>query len=156
MPLFRCLSPTLNKGDFTFLCERATIFPYIYIYVKPTVVRLRVSTYTKRTKMVDASSTFFNKKKSNNTISMHVDSSRSQQAGPQAGRRLTEPHKRQLAMDRAGRRQHCASETAEEREARLYHVGELVERSVLHWRLPNSKRHASLDVVDDAKQTCEK
>ena len=57
----------------------------------------------------------------------------------------TEAHKRQLAMDRAGRRQRLQSETAEEREARLQNEGELVEGGVLHLRLPNSERHASLD-----------
>ena len=59
-------------------------------------------------------------------------------------------------MDRAGRRERVGSETAEEREARLQHGGQLVEGGVLHRRLRNSERHASLDVVDDAEQTHER
>ena len=64
----------------------------------------------------------------------------------------TEAHKQHLAMDGAERRQRLASETAEEREARLNHGEELVEGSILHRRLPNSERHASLDVMGDAEQ----
>ena len=85
----------------------------IYSYVTPTVVRLRVS---KHTKMADTSSTFLNKNVSNNMSSaqiLHVHYSWMAT--------YTEAHKRHLAMDGAGRRQRLASETAEEREARLHH-----------------------------------
>ena len=102
------------------------------------VVRLRVSKYTKRTKMADISSTFLHKENSN-TSSARADSARSLQTR----RRLTEAHKRQLAMERTGTRQRLALETAEGREVRLHHGGELVEGGVLHRRRPNSERHAS-------------
>ena len=56
-------------------------------------------------------------------------------------------------MDTAGRKQRLVSETAEERESRLHHGGELVEGSVL---LRNRERHASVDVVGYAEQMSDK
>ena len=72
--------------------------------------------------MADTSSTFLNKKISNNTNSRARE---------------------RMAMDRAERRQRLASETAEELEARLHHGGELVEGSVLH-RAPHADTGRSL------------
>ena len=112
---------------------------YMYVYI-PNVVRLRISKYTKCTKMADISSTFINKetrciKKITRALHariLHVHYRL-------AGRRLTEAHKQQLAMDRAGRRQHLASQTAKEWQECLDHGEELVECGGLHRRLLNSE-----------------
>ena len=116
--------------------------------MKPTVVGLRViihETYQNGRHLEHSINT--------SSASPRVDSSRSLQL---TGRQLTEAHKRQLSMDRAGRRQCLASETAEEWEAHLNHGVELVEGHVLHWRLRNSERHTSLDVMGDAEETGKK
>ena len=116
---------------------------YIYIYicddVRPTVVHLRVSKYTKRIKMADTSATI-NKKNSNNASSASPRHARVWLAIRRFWMFTTTNSKRQLAMDTAGRRQRLASETAEEQEGRLEHGGELVEGGVLHRRLRNSER----------------
>ena len=115
----------------------------IYSYVTPTVVRLRVSKHTKMARALFSIKNVSNNMSSAQILHVHYSWMAT----------YTEAHKRHLAMDGAGRRQRLASETAKEREARLHHGEELVEGSILHRRLPNSERHASLDVMGDAEQT---
>ena len=71
------------------------MYVIIYIYVRPTVVGLRVSKLQEMYQNGGHLEHFsHNKINSNNTSSPRADSAR----------RLTGAHKRQLAMDRAGRR----------------------------------------------------